>query len=51
MQDYDIKNTWSLRVAGPKAEGVYQYQANHKCPCYKYYVTISYRLQTHVCSE
>ena len=34
--------TRSPRAAGPKAEGVYVYQANHECTWYNYYVTLSF---------
>ena len=38
----------SLRATGLRAEGVAIYQVNHERPCYNnYYVTLSYRLQTH----
>ena len=40
--------TQSTRAAGPRAEGVYIYQANHECPCYNCYVPLIYRTETHV---
>ena len=38
--------TRSLRVYP-----LYIYQASHECPCYNYYVPLSYRLQTCVCNK
>ena len=40
--------TQSTRAAGPRAEGVYIYQANHECPCYNCYVPLVYRTENHV---
>ena len=31
-----------------EARGLRVYQVHHKCPCYNYYVSLSYRVQTHI---
>ena len=51
MDKSSLADVYTQEPQAQGAKGVAIYQANHECPCYNYYVPLSYRLQTHVCNK